>query len=66
MKEKILERIKNKVNSISDERKRKLITSIINKKDWYLHLDLDTFNSILKDLGFEKEDIKAFYIALFS
>ena len=64
MKEKILEEIKNRITTIKDDRKKKLITSIINNPLWYYKEDFNIVSSILFDLGYKKEEIKRIYITL--
>ncbi len=61
MNKTILDEINDRVPSIKDERKKKLITSILKKNDWYLSINLDTFISILIDLGYSKEDALNIY-----
>lgn len=61
MNKTILDEINDRVPSIKDERKKKLITSILKKNDWYLSINLDTFISILIDLGYSKEEALNIY-----
>ena len=54
MKTSVLNDINSRIKYINDERKRKLINSIIKEDNWYLKISLDTFVSILLDLGYKK------------
>ena len=56
MKTSVLSDINSRIQYINDERKRKLINSIIKEDNWYLKISLDTFVSILLDLGYKKEE----------
>ncbi len=56
MKANLLNNIKSKIQYVTDERKRKLINSILNEDKWYLKISFDTFINILLDLGYKKED----------
>lgn len=64
MKEKIMTDIKSKLDNIEDERKKKIITSIINNENWYKEISFDTFISILLDLNYSKEEAKDMYTNL--
>ena len=53
-----------RLNDIKDNLKRKIISDIIKKEDWYKKIDFDTVISILKDLGYNLEESKEIYILL--
>ena len=61
MKKNLLEDISNRLSNITDDRKRKLITSILKKDNWYEIIDFDTVISILMDLDYTKEEAVSFY-----
>ena len=61
MKKNLLEDISNRLSNITDDRKRKLVTSILKKDNWYEIIDFDTVISILMDLGYTKEEAVSFY-----
>ena len=52
---KILEEIDYKAKLIKDDRKKKVITSILKKDKWYNELNFDTILSIMLDLGYNKQ-----------
>ena len=56
MNKEIANEIVNRINNITDERKKKLITSILKKDNWYVNVSFDTAISILMDLGYSKEE----------
>lgn len=53
-----------RLNDIKDNLKRKIISDIIKKEDWYKKIDFDTSISILQDLGYNLEESKEIYILL--
>ncbi len=53
-----------RLNDIKDNLKRKIISDIIKKEDWYKKIDFDTAISILQDLGYNLEESKEIYILL--
>ena len=63
-KQEMLQKIKEKVDNINDERKKKVIATIVNKDGWYNEVNYNTFTSILFDLGYDKEEIKNIYIEI--
>ena len=64
MKEKIIEEIKSRVSIIEDEKKQRIIKTIVNNDSWYNDENFDTVSSILFDLGYSKAEIKKIYITL--
>ncbi len=56
-----LEEIDSKIALINDLEKRKVLQSIIAKKDWYKNVSFDTLASILKDIGYTNEQIANIY-----
>ena len=60
-KEMILKDIESKIDLITDNRKQKVIKTIISKKDWFKVISYDTFISILNDLGYSKEEYNNIY-----
>jgi len=63
-KDKILMDLKDKSDKILDDKKRKVIKSIINYIDWYKFVSLDTFLSVLDDLGYDEDEAKELYVLL--
>ena len=55
-KDKILKELKDRTDNILDDKKKKVIKSIINQIDWYKAVSLDTFLSILDDLGYDTNE----------
>jgi len=53
-----------RVNNIKDEKKKKVIASILKNKNWYKELSMDTSLSILIDLGYKIDEAKKIYISL--
>lgn len=49
------EELSKKLELLDDERKKKVIKTIINKDKWYMNIDIEMFISILCDLGIDKE-----------
>ena len=64
MKSKIEQDIKFRVNQIEDEQKKKIIKTIIDKKEWYYAIKFDTYISIMQDLGYDIKETKDIYIYL--
>lgn len=62
----IEEKLKNKLQSNSNDLNLKLIAKIFETENWYLNIELDTFVNILLDLDFTKEDSLKLYIELIS
>ena len=60
MKEELIKRVCN----IKNERKKKVITSILSNDNWYKELSIETILSILLDLGYDSKDAKRIYIEL--
>ena len=54
------EELLDKVSSLKDERKKKIIKTIISKDKWYMDIEIEMFISILYDLGIDKKN--AIYI----
>ena len=50
----VQEELLDKVNMLQDERKKKIIRTIISKDKWYMDIDIEMFISILYDLGIDK------------
>ena len=48
------EELLSKVKLLKDEKKRKVIETIIKKDKWYMDVDIEMFISILCDLGIDK------------
>ena len=48
------EELLSKVKLLKDEKKRKVIETIIKKDKWYMDVDIEMFISILYDLGIDK------------
>ena len=48
--------IKKRINEIDDLRKRKVLNSITRYDNWYQKISLDTFLSIMTDLGYSFEE----------
>ena len=63
-KGKILKELKDRADNISDDKKKKVIKSIINQIDWYKFVSLDTFLSVLDDLGYDTDEAKNLYVIL--
>lgn len=63
-KDKILKELKDRADKISDDKKKKVIKSIINQIDWYKFVSLDTFLSVLDDLGYDTDEAKNLYVIL--
>lgn len=61
---KILKELKDRADKISDDKKKKVIKSIINQIDWYKFVSLDTFLSVLDDLGYDTDEAKNLYVIL--
>lgn len=51
---KILKEIKNNINNCNDVNKREVIKNIIQYEKWYVKMDINTFVSILMDIGYSK------------
>ena len=49
------EELLDKVNMLQDERKKKIIKTIISKDKWYMDIEIEMFISILYDLGIDKK-----------
>ena len=47
--------ISNRLELIEDQRKKKVISSILKNNKWYIDLNLEVVINILMDLGFSKE-----------
>lgn len=47
--------LSKKIELIGDERKKKIIKTIISKDKWYMDIDIEMFISILYDLGIDKD-----------
>lgn len=62
----IEEKLKNKLQSNSNDLNLKLIAKIFETENWYLNIELDIFVNILLDLDFTKEDSLKLYIELIS
>lgn len=52
----VQEELLDKVNMLQDERKKKIIKTIISKDKWYMDIDIEMFISILYDLGIDKKN----------
>ena len=63
-KDRVIQELKDRTNLIYDEKKRKIISSIINHADWYKVVTLDTFISILNDLNYNVDEAKNIYVLL--
>ena len=63
-KDNILKELKDRTDNILDDKKKKVIKSIINQIDWYKAVSLDTFLSILDDLGYDTNEAKNLYVIL--
>ena len=50
------EELLDKVSSLKDERKKKIIKTIISKDKWYMDIEIEMFISILYDLGIDKKN----------
>ena len=50
------EELLDKVNLLKDERKKKIIKTIISNDKWYMNVDVEMFISILYDLGIDKKN----------
>ncbi len=61
-----LKEINDRLSKVADLRKKKLITSIVSKDNWYLNVSFDTFISILLDLNYSKEEAISIYKNLWS
>lgn len=48
--------LNKRLEFLDDERKKKVINTIINKDKWYMNIDIEMFISILYDLGIDKEN----------
>ena len=48
------EELLSKVKLLKDEKKRKVIETIIKKDKWYMDIEIEMFISILYDLGIDK------------
>ena len=55
--------LESKINKIQDSRKKKLISTITSKKDWYKNINFDTYISIMQDLEYTIEEAKKIYIS---
>lgn len=59
------EELLDKVSSLKDERKKKIIKTIISKDKWYMDIEIEMFISILYDLGIDKESAINLYKKLY-
>lgn len=61
----IQEDLLNRLDILDDERKKKIIKTIITKEKWYMYIDIEMFISILYDLGIDKESAINLYKKLY-
>ena len=54
----------NRLSNIKDERKKKILSSILKDDTWFLKVKFDTAISILMDLDYSKEEAIKIYKAL--
>lgn len=59
------EELLSKVKLLKDEKKRKVIETIIKKDKWYMDVDIEMFISILYDLGIDKNSSIEIYKKLY-
>ena len=57
----ILNELYEKVKQLENNKKRKIIETILKNKNWYIDIDFDMFYDILLDLGYDKESIFKIY-----
>ena len=60
------EELSKKIELLQDERKKKVIKTIINKDKWYMDINIEMFISILYDLGIDKDNAITLYKKLMS
>lgn len=62
----ILNEISEKVKKLEDNKKRKIIQTILKNKKWYIDINFDMFYDILLDLGYDKDNVFKIYKELIS